>query len=830
MLKILYKMKLFVLKSAISVIFAFIFQCVLAQKTSISGKVFSEGKEIEFANVYLINTSHASLSDSAGKFFIQNITPGDYQIQVSCLGYLKTQKSIAVKANNTLTINFTLEVDKTALNEVVITGVSKATRVRENPVSIVTISTKVIDRTNESNIIDVLVKNVPGLSAVKTGPNISKPFIRGLGYNRVLTLFDGIRQEGQQWGDEHGIEVDAYNIEKAEVIKGPSSLMFGSDALAGVVSLFPNIPNENDRKIEGKITSEYQSNNNLIGNGFRINYNNKSIQAAFSGSYRIAKNYSNAIDGRIYNTNFDEKNLSAFVGYTSAKGYSHLNFTAYDNLQGIPDGSRDSLTRKFTKQIYEGNNDDILNRPFVTEQELDSYQLSPLHQRIQHFRIYTHNFYKIGEGDINLSFAFQQNLRKEYNHPTAPEQAGLNLRLNTYNFGLRYNAPAFSNIETSLGTNGMFQNNKNLNGTDFPIPDYNLFDAGVYIYTKWKKEKWTISGGVRYDIRQIEWNDFYVETNPTTGFDEHINTSDTSKAVLQFSKYNKTFGGISASLGFTYALNKEISFKANIARGYRAPNITELASNGLDPGAHIIYLGNKNFNPEFSLQEDIGATANFKNVSASLSLFNNNIQNYIHLSIVVDANNNPVTDVQGNKTYQYQTASAQLYGLEATLSFHPEKLNGFSFDNNFALIYGLNTKSEFKDTGLKGEYLPLIPPMKWLSAISQKVNFKTTFLTSLTPKVEVELNTAQNRFLALNNTETFTPNYTLLNFGISADLLHWKNNSCQLEFQLNNILDQAYQSNLSRLKYFEYYSQSSTKKLGLYNMGRNICLKIIFKL
>ncbi len=76
------------------------------------------------------------------------------------------------------------------------------------------------------------------MEAVKTGPNHSKPYIQGLGYNRVLTLYDGIREERQQWGDEHGVPIDHYIIESAEVIKSPVSLMYGLDAIAGVLSRF----------------------------------------------------------------------------------------------------------------------------------------------------------------------------------------------------------------------------------------------------------------------------------------------------------------------------------------------------------------------------------------------------------------------------------------------------------------------------------------------------------------------------------------------------------------------------------------------------------------
>jgi len=797
-----------------------------AQTASITGKIVSDGKPLAFASVGITGTGFGATTDSSGIYIIKNIPEGNYLLRASSIGFNDFEKQITIKSGENILHNVTLTANTSTLNEVVVTGVSRATLIRENPISIMSISPKAIEQTNESNIIDVLVKNSPGLNAVKTGPNISKPFIRGLGYNRVLTLYDGIRQEGQQWGDEHGIEVDAYNIDKAEVIKGPASLMFGSDALAGVVSLFPFIPNNNDGKLHGKFTSEYQTNNNLIGNGLRLDYNNEHFLFAVRGSYRIAKNYRNAIDGRIYNTNFDEKNLSALIGYKSNKGFSHFNVTLYDNLQGIPDGSRDSLTRKFTKQIYEGSNDDIKTRPVVSDAELNSYQLSPLHQHIQHYRIYTHNFYQIGNGDIDFLFALQQNIRREYNHPTMPEQAGMYVRLNTLNYGLRYNAPKFANIETSIGINGMFQNNKSLNATDFPIPDYNLYDGGMYVYAKWKYNKWSVSGGIRYDVRQVQWNDFYVKTNAATGFDEHT-ISDTSNAVLQFPAYKKTFQGMSASLGLTYQATKQISIKANVGRGYRAPNITEMGSNGLDPGAHIIYLGNRNFNPEFSLQEDIGASARFKNVSADVSVFNNNIQNYIYLTMLVDANGNPITDAQGNKTYQYQQASAQLYGAEVWFSIHPEKWSGFSFDNSIAVVYGFNRKTIYKNEGISGEYLPLIPPLKWLSSVSNKFQPNTKCLASLTPKIELEFSATQNRYLGLNNTETPTPAYALFNCGISAEIKYSKTQTLQLQFQVNNLFDKAYQSNLSRLKYFEYYSQSPNGHFGMYNMGRNICLKII---
>lgn len=798
-----------------------------AQAYVITGivKDFTTLQPISFCSIKLAGFSSGTTSNAQGRFTISlSQDVWNSKLVVSSLNYFTDTIQLFSEKNE---YSILLKPSIGFLNEVVVTGILKATPEKESPIPINTVSLKKIELTNESNIIDVLVKNVPGLNAVKTGPNISKPFIRGLGYNRILTLYDGIRQEGQQWGDEHGIEVDAYNIERGEVIKGPASLMYGSDALAGVVSLIPSLPHETDSKIHGRILSEYQNNNGLTGEGLRLNYANNHWTYVLRASCRIAKNYTNDIDGRIYNTAFRESNASATIKHTGKKGYSDLNITLYNNLQGIPDGSRDSLTRKFTKQIYEGLLDDIKNRPLVSDEELNSYKLSPLHQRIQHYRIYSNNHYELRKGDVDFLLAFQQNIRREYNHPTDPKQAGLFVRLNTINYGFRYHAPEIVNTNITIGINGMYQDNKSKDATDFPIPDYNLLDAGGYVYARWKQNKWTISGGIRYDIRYLKGNDFYTVTDSITMFSKKASLPDTSGAYLRFPAFDKTFNGTSLSLGTTYEINKNISLKANIARGYRAPNITEFASNGLDPGAHIIYLGNRNFIPEFSLQEDIGAELFYKDFAVTISMFNNNIQNYIYLSQLTDASGNPVTNAQGDRTYQYQQASAQLYGMEISESFHPSVFKGFSFDNSFSVIYGYNRQINYKNKRNEGEYLPLIPPAKLISSLNRQIKIQSGIASSINLRAEMEYNAAQNRYLALNNTETATPSYAIFNFSVNAQINCYGSNNMQFQFQVNNAFDKAYESNLSRLKYFEYYSSSPNGHLGMFNMGRNFCLKAI---
>jgi len=799
-----------------------------AQNKTIQGKVIDAitKEPISYCSILARNSKIVSNTDDGGNFTMSIHENEKGYLIFSCIGYKTDSFTIKGELINQIIL---LNPSSGTLNEVVITGVGRATLNRENPVAIMTISPKAIEQNLESNVMDVLAKNAPGMTMVKTGPNISKPFIRGLGYNRVLTLYDGIRQEGQQWGDEHSVEVDAYNIQKAEVIKGPSSLMYGSDALAGVVSLFPYVPEEKDAKIHAKYVAEYQTNNRLIGNGFRISYSAKHFAAALRGSYRLATNYRNNIDNWVYNTGYEERNMSLFMAYHNSRWSTNLNFTLYDNLQGIPDGSRDSLSRKFTKQIFEGVLDDVTARPLVNEDELSSYRLSPLHQHIQHYRVYSNSKLKLAKVDLDLLLAFQQNVRREYNHPTQTEQAGLYLKLNTFNYGLKYNLPSLKRFETTIGLNGMAQNNRSVNATDFPIPDYDLFDIGAFVYNKWKYKRMTVSGGLRLDMRNLSWGNFYVRTNSSTGFDEQVKIPDIAGAQLQFTDFSKIFSGLSSSLGFTYFIRDHINLKLNVARGYRAPSITELASNGLDPGAHIIYSGNRGFSPEFSIQEDVGITLEYSDFSASGSLFNNHIQNYIYLNLLVDEFNKPLVDAQLNKTYQYQQASAQLYGAECNLSIHPKYLKGLNIENSVAIIYAYNRDANYIGKQLQGEYLPFIPPIKYACSISKKLNLNSKILTGFTPKIELDFNAAQDRYLALNSSETYTPSYTLIQLGISTDAIAMGKSSLQFNFQVNNLLDESYQSNLNRLKYFEYYTFSTSGRRGIYNMGRNLCFKLIWK-
>ncbi|WP_377144753.1 TonB-dependent receptor [Mucilaginibacter lutimaris] len=801
---------------------------VSAQKNSLKGTVKVNNIPLAYATVALSGTKHGTTTNDKGFYELKNIAPGEYTVLFSSVGYYTERIKVTISNGAITTLHAELKEGNSKLNEVVVTGVSRATELRSNPVPIVVLSKKEIDQHVNNNIIDAIVKGIPGVTAVTTGPNISKPFIRGLGYNRVLTLYDGIRQEGQQWGDEHGIEVDQYGIARAEVIKGPASLTYGSDALAGVINLIPYIPNGQDGKLNGDIITDYHTNNGLIGSSLGLSYKKHDWKYAFRATGKMAHNYQNKVDGYVYNSAFQEYILSGMARVDKKWGYSQFAVTTYNNKQEIPDGSRDSLTRGFTVQVAEGVNDDIKSRPFAPQKWLTSYGVTPLHQHIQHYRVYNKTEIKLGEGIFASALGWQQSVRREYNHPTQPGQAGLYVTLNTLNYDLRYSPKVINGWETSFGVNGIAQTNRSKDATDFPIPDYNLFDIGSFLFIKKSVGKADISGGIRYDTRNINWGDFYVGANPVNGFEQKVK-ANTPGGKLQFPGFKHTYHGISGSLGLTYNVSERVLLKANIARGYRAPNITEIGSNGLDPGAHIVYLGNRTFKPEFSLQEDLGFIAYLKDADLMLEVFNNQISNYIYQSRLDDANGNPVIIVPGNTTYQYQQSKARLYGAEFTFNLHPHNAKWFELNNSAAYVIGLNQNEKLiAQSNGAAKDLPFIPPLHVRSEVKLKLQGTYGIFSKVYFRAEADAYATQNKYYALNDTETLTPGYTLINAGIGSTLKAKSGKTiCEVFLQADNLFDVAYQSNLNRLKYFEYYNASPDGRSGIYNIGRNLSFKVI---
>ena len=699
----------------------------------------------------------------------------------------------------------------TSLPEVIVTGVQSATDKQKFPMTVSILTQKNFLQNSSTNIIDAL-SSIPGVSQITIGPAISKPVVRGLGYNRVVVINDGTRQEGQQWGDEFGIEADEYTVERAEVLKGPASLRYGSDAMAGVINLLPqSFATEN--KTAGRIITNYQSNNGLLAGNISLGGRQKSFVWNLNYTYKAAHAYKNKYDGYVWNSNYGENNLKATAGLQKKWGYSTITLSQFNLKTGIIEGARDEATGAFTKSIinYDGTTD---SAAIVSRNELLGYNdYHVIHQHVRHYKAVWDNSVAVGNSRVGIRLAYQQNHRQEANDITLGDVYNFDFLQQTFNYDLSYALAEKNNWKVSYGVNGMGQSFKN-KGTAFLFPEYKSFDAGIYALTQKTINKLTISGGLRFDSRHFKGDDLFI------GINGQRLTGPATGATQQFIAYKASFSGFSGSIGATYDFSALVYGKLNIARGFRAPSVAESGSNGIHDGTPFYEIGDPGLKAEHSLQADAAIGIHSADVNIEATFFANQINNYIFPLKLASAFGGDSLR-ENAPTFKFVAGDAIITGGEITVNYHPQQAKFFRWDNAFSFISALQ-----KNQGDSSKYLPYTPPNKLQSKILFSVSDKNGCIKNGYISVGADHFFEQNKIFYKFNNETFTPGYTLLNIGAGAEIYAKKKQIAAVYFLISNLTDVAYQTNMSRLKYSDI--NNATGRTGVYNMGRNISIKFSF--
>jgi iron complex outermembrane recepter protein len=780
----------------------------IGAKVTLKGKITDKktGDPLPGVNVYLPDLKTGTTSDSLGNYSIRNLPPASVLVQLNYISYRTLIEKVDLSVTNVA--NFEMEYAATEINEVIITGMSKSAEQKRTPTPITVVSRLVLLQSASTNIIDALSLQ-PGISQITTGTGISKPVIRGLGYNRVVVVNDGTRQEGQQWGDEHGIEIDEYSVDKVEILKGPASLAYGSDALAGVINML-SAPTLQERKIAANFTSNYQSNNGLIGFSAGIAGNNNGMVWDFRYSYKVAHAYRDRYDGYVLNSGFRENSMGFLIGLNKAWGYSHLKISTYNMTPGIIEGERDSLTGNFTRPI--ALNDSTEGSEIVSGKALRSYTPITPYQKIHHYKAVLNSNFIIGNSSLKTIFGLQQNQRQEYGNVLKPNRYDLYFLLNTLNYDVRYILPEFRKLSVSIGVNGMYQESGN-KGDEYLVPEYNLFDFGVFAIAKKSLGNVDISGGLRYDTRLEHGKDLYLNAKG-----EKVASSENG-SDHRFTSFNSTFTGFSGSLGTTWQISRALYAKFNLSRGFRAPNIGELGSNGVHEGTLRFEKGNPYLKAENSFEVDFTMGLNSEHISAELDVFNNNIQHYIFSrKLAGAAGGDSITD--GVETFMFVSGNAHLKGGEFRIDIHPHPLDWIHFENSISLVSAVQNNQPDS-----ARYLPMIPAAKVQSSLRADIKRKNNTFKNAYIKIEFEHYMKQNHYYSAFGTETETAGYSLVNLGLGTDIIMKDHTLCSVYVSLNNLTDVTYQSHLSRLKYGPV--NLITGRTGIYNMGRNISFKIL---
>ncbi len=789
----------------------------LLAQLSISGKVVDEQRQeaVIGASVYITELKKGTSTAADGSYRITNLPKGTFTVEVRSLSYQSVIQRVTL--NESLQKDFTLAVSALQMNEVVVTGASATTLIKESPVPIATLSRLQWLQSSSTNLVDAVGK-LPGMSQLSTGVGLSKPMIRGLGFNRVITMHDGIRQEDNQWGEEHAIQVDEYSVDRYEVIRGAGSLMYGSDGLGGVISLI-SAPHPEEGKVLGSVLTNYQSNNGMLGFSGMVTGNQNGLVWRARGSHKNAGNYHNPFDGRVYGSNYNETNGSGMIGLTRKRGYSHLYLSSFNQNINIIDGTRDSLGR-FTRTVRMGDTTAALLP--VTSRELDSRRMNQSsYQQLGNHKISLNNYVTLGSSSLSFNAGYSQNHRREYVNVFQPGVPTLYFFLQTLYYDLRYNLPAVSGWETTIGSNGMYQQMNN-RGEESLYPDYHLMDNGLFVFTRKKYGRLNISGGVRADRRALSIQKLYVDA------EGKFQTTPAGSVEERFKGFGNTFANATGSLGAVYTLTGQLSVKANLARGFRAPSVSEISSNGEHAGTFRYEIGNPDQESEVSFQSDLGFTFESNSLFVDLALFQNRIQNYSYSEKVLNSQGqdsivNP--SVSNVPTFRYTQGNAQLWGGELVATLNPETARWVSFTSAFSLVRARNLSAK-NDSA---RYLPFMPAPRFTSTLKFTRQKWEGSLTNLYFLIDFEYYWPQNQVLLAYNTERTTPDYGLLNLGFGTDILNGSGNTLlSLYVTAQNVTNKAYQNHQNRLRYLD--DNQITGRSGVYNIGRNISIKALVPL
>ena len=737
---------------------------------SISGTVKDDvsGEPLVGAIVIIPDIKAGVAADINGKYSLTNLPSGKFIIEVKYLGYITVSEIIDLNLETVK--DFRLKISALEAKGVVITGSALSSDNTRSSVSIIPIDRRELQSTASGNIINAL-SHVAGISQLSTGGAISKPMIRGLGFNRVVTINEGTRQEGNQWGDEHGIEIDQFSADRIEILKGPASLFYGSDAMGGVINILEPLPAARGT-INGEFNGLYSGNNRMFSSSLMTEGNLKGWIWRIRGTGKSAANYQSA-DEYIYNSGFTEKDANLMLGVNKHWGYAHMHASLFSTVIGMIEGERDSATNKFVD--VEGN--------IVPDNVLKGRKIDLPFQEISHKKFSVVSNIILGKNQLKIAAGYQLNDRQEF--AESESEPGLHLSLGTATCDIKFQQVLSQTLEAVYGLSGMSQSNVN-KGNEYLVPDFDLQDVGTFVYAKKSLKKLTFNAGVRIDNRKV--TGYELITSPEGQWPFTVDTL--------FRNFTSRFSAISGSAGMTYKFSDALNIKCNIGRAFRAPNIAELASNGVHEGTFHFEKGNSNLKAEQSLQFDGGISYVKESYSFNLDAYCNLIDNFIYLR---NFNNEMITsDSREFLVYHFVQGNSMLYGFEAALDIHPK--DHFHFENSFSLVRAENTSTK--------QDLPLIPAthsrhlFRWNIDIWKNSAFRNPYVY-----VAADWYQQQNR---VDEFESPTGSYVLYSAGAGSDF--------RVKHHVMTVFIEG--SNLSNVSYYDHLSR--LKAAGIRNMGRNI--------
>lgn len=730
------------------------------------------GEPLPVANVLLHELKRGITTDLDGKFSFENLKRGSYHLHVSYIGYEAQAINFKIEDED---ISMTVELIPSSLElkEFLFESDQLKMHQKEKSLDTEVMDKESMDKFSDNNLVNT-ISRIPGVTGMTMGTGVGKPVIRGLSFNRVVVAENGIKQEGQQWGADHGLEIDQFNVEQVEVIKGPGAIIYGSDASSGIIQIKPALPPQ-EGKYGGSVLTTYRSVNDLVGVSAMAHGNHKGNYFRFRfsrqeyGSYRVPADefvYGSYVlpihDQMLKNTAGQEQNFSGTIGKTGKWGNTQLTITNFNQNLGFFPGA---FSHPGTYSLEHGEDTRAVGLPT---------------QQINHFKVISNTNVLIGKNWLEMDIGFQNNSRKElgepHTHGNRPMPEGflhLDLDLNTWSSNVRYHIQHTDKLKGTFGATGIGQTN-NIDGFEYLIPNYTAFNLGFFAFENYTaNEKLNLNAGIRYDMGWVDVERFAEPSYNSTG--------EIDGEIVRTDDVNRVFSNYSGAVGLSYFPKKHINIKANVASHFRIPTAPELASNGMHHGTFRHEQGDPELDSEFGYQLDLSFSWTSSKFLFKMSPFAGYYTNYIYLSPSYRFSSLPGS----GQIFQYKQAPVMRGGAEATVEYHLLEDLHMAVGADYVVSQNLETYL----------FLPFTPPFSFLGELEYEFSDKGRFRA---PYVNVTYRyfAAQNM---VDRNEQTTPAYSLLNLalGTKLDLFGQEFN---FYFQVQNLLNETYLNHLSRYR------------------------------
>jgi iron complex outermembrane receptor protein len=700
----------------------------------------SAGNALVGARVVVTETNRTTSTDAEGHYHFTDLPSGTWNVAYAMVGYAPQVRRITI-TDRSLALDVVLRPSVLELPPIQVTSTPVATTALESPQPTTVLSDADLKSAQGASLGETL-QGVAGVHNLSTGTGVGKPVIRGLSSNRVLILDNGQRLENQQWGDEHGPNIETANADRIEVIRGPASVLYGSDALGGVINVLENpLPDALGRSpfTRGELALRYGTNNREPdaaamlegasgGVGYRLEGSGRSSTDLRTADYVLWNSANRALGG------------SGTVGFRGGWGSVAGSFTLRDERVELTD-------------------EDPLATPL---------------QKVGAMRARVTAQLPVGASHLDLQTGWERNRRREFEDASdeASDVVATGLLATTWTADARLHHPEVGPFAGSVGVSGMHNGFEKF-GEETLIPENRTSNLGVFAFEQASMGRFRLSGGIRYDWRRMDVD---------------------ADEVLGTEAQTRTWSSLVGNVGALFRLSEPLALVLNVGRGFRAPNAFELFANGVHEGTLAFERGNPDLATETSLNTDLALRIQGNRIAMEVGGFVNLIDNYIY-TVPVPGLIDPESGLQ---VFDVTQGNAMLSGLELSLQYHPTQ--SLHLEGTADVVRGQNTTTDaplaamppFRATYRVRYEAPdlaawALAPYIWIGGETNATQ------TRLDP-AEAEF------YAAAFDGAGFTPEgYTLVNIGTGVTLSAGAT-PVQLDLRVRNLLDTAHSPQLSRIK------------------------------